>query len=146
MIDLPSKRRRTDLSDPVGHYWKSRCRIWSDAWVFSNMTPEDREGVASVCWFHAHFGLDGMISCLCREPHKRLPFLEVPKRGGSTKTLSRCAEEYLCEWLAAFILIPQGVDMKGPDEELANFYQVEEGAVRFRRLVGMQAWVMGIEP
>ena len=128
--------RQAHLSDPVGEYWRHLAPLHSDAWVFSRMTPEDREEVMVPCWQEARFGKNGEVACVCGRPWR----LASTARSGQ-KRLDYCVEEYLCEVIAAYLTVPPGSPVKGrglsdqDDRELAEAYRIPVGNLRFRRLL-----------
>ena len=87
--------RNWEIADPVGCYWRMFAPAGSTAWCFSQMALEDRAEVASDCFRDAQFDRDGEIACL----HGQL----------QARKFTRCVEEYLCEVLAAMILMPDQV-------------------------------------
>ena len=90
--------------------------------VFERLDVEDRYEVASTCFREGRFDAGGEI--LCRHP-----------RGYGEP---ECEKEFLCELMAAIILMPS--ERFGPtscrsDGELAAMLQVEPWVVRFRRAI-----------
>lgn len=105
--------------DPVGHYWRlMNPPRGSTAWVFAGLSLEDRSEVASTCFKDAQFDRRGELDCSC---------------GRTNNGLDNCVEEYMCEVIAAFLLMPRGVDLVGKVEDLAAMFDCERWAVRFRR-------------
>ena len=125
--DTVSIARRIATPDPVGWYWKRRAPLHSHAWVFGEMSEADREEVSSKCWQEARFDRFGNIECICSRP----------KRTG----MSHCEEEYACDVIACYLLVPPGSPVAGrgmgyeDDRELSEAYQMPVGNLRFRRLL-----------
>ena len=101
--------------DPIGHYWRIMTPPrGSTAWVFAGLSLEDRSEVKSRCFQDAQFDRDGNLDC--HDDHN-------------------CVEEYMCEAIAAFLLMPRGVDLVGKVEDLAAKFDCEPWVVRFRRVL-----------
>ncbi len=122
---LPQQREE----DPVGHYWRLFGPDCSTASVFARMSLEDRQEIASDCFRTGSFASDGEMNCNHRPD---------------------CQEEYLCEVLAAHILMPERVfaqDFLSQSARmghvptviqwLATTYEVPDWAVRFRLAMEM---------
>ena len=108
-----------------GWLWRHQIRPYTDAWIWLSMTYADCAEVIgkTSCFTNGSFNtLDGTLNCVCS------------KRKG-TSGLNHCEEEYACDIIASFIIIPLGTDMHIPDAELAKLYDVQEEVVRFRRLL-----------
>ena len=120
-------RCRVDMPDPVGCYWKQYAPLHSDAWVFGQMSEADREEVFSKCWREARFDRFGNIECIC---DKRC-----------SDGMPHCEEEFLCEVIACYLLVPPGSPAVGravsdeEDRELSEAYQMPVANLRFRRLL-----------
>lgn len=98
--------------------------------VYERLTFEDILQVACPCFHEGSFTLAGNISGSCTH---------------GLRALGWCREEYLCEEIAALILMPEQVfrqDLSAipsllhqgiePIRFLSTRYQVEDWAVRFR--------------
>lgn len=131
---------RQNIPDPIGHYWRMYAPKGSTAWIYSQMTEEDRLEVASECFRDAQFNTEGEIVCI----HQGIK----PSRIYHGKNVEWCEEEYMCEVLASLILMGEkvfeqdlttlvlrrGEKTVTPDiiANLARTYAVEHWAVRFR--------------
>lgn len=116
-------------SDPVGQYWFDHSSCGSTSWIFSRLSPADRQEIQAICFQNANFDKFGELECLC------VPSL--PK--------GRCLKEYQCEEFAACLLMPRepflaavitlvedDCDPEPLVQILAHLYAVEEWAVRYR--------------
>lgn len=112
--------------DPVGMYWRMVAQPGSVAWVFGHLSEADRSEVMSDCFKDGQF--DGCGDLVCR--HGRRPPSSWNRRDYDT-----CVEEYMCEVVAAFLLMPRGVNLVGKVEELALLFDCEPWVVRFRRVL-----------
>lgn len=126
-------------ADPVGRYWRlMNPPRGSTAWVFAGLSLEDRSEVSSPCFQAAHFDSRGELSCIhpfrgvTPEQFREQPWLYFNR---PSRIYPTCAEEYMCEVVAAFLLMPRGVDLVGKVDEVAARFDCEPWAVRFRRVL-----------
>jgi len=106
--------------------------------VYHLLSIKDRKEVASLCFQAGEFDRDtGEVQCICDDRRWKTP------RQFWGHTLFYCEEEYLCEVLAAYMLMPEHdwnerlprtiKEHRGRwVEVLAAFYEVELWSVRFR--------------
>lgn len=124
--------------DPVGHYWRLMAPRGSDAWIFSHLSEADRKEVMSICFNDAQFDDRGDLKCV--HPFRGVTYEQFRDKPWLyyrwiAKARPWCEEEYLCEVIAAFILMRPGVYLASDDEEVAAKFDCEPWAVRFRRVL-----------
>lgn len=97
------------------------------------MTPKDRAEVASPCWRDGIFDAWGDVwCCICEHQIQVYGWWpnQEPKRGD-------CHDEFLCEAIAAVLLIPRWRDAYNETHPsiIADRHECEQWAVRFRGII-----------
>ena len=105
--------------------------------VYGAMSIDDVSEVASDCFQQGNFDEDGELAC----NHGRwgIPWDSYQGDWAGPRRMPECEIEYLCEIMAAEILMPSSIfwpRRNEPEEVLMKAFDVEAWAVRFRRALG----------
>ena len=118
-------QRRRDIADTLGHYWREYAPRFSTAWLFGQLSIEDRADINSACWRKGAFQTTGAIDCTCI-------------KSAGMRLSSDCQEEILCDLLACLLLVPPGYCV---DESIveADDYQLMPDKMAVRR--ALEPWL-----
>ena len=118
--------------------------------VWERMSPADREHVCAPCWVAGRFTPSGEIDCSGHwsgrmndaDDYSRYwacdGIVDDYYRQPPLLLSYDCRKEWLCECLAAQLLVPWAALTRcfGTDAELGAIFQVEPYVIRFRRALG----------